>query len=40
MIILKSSASSLIFNAGEFFTGHGAIKILTEISDYEARCGA
>jgi hypothetical protein len=32
MIILKSPASSVIFNDGEFFTGHGAIKMQTEIS--------
>jgi len=35
MIILKSPASSVIFNDGEFFTGHGAIKMQAEISDYE-----
>ena len=42
MIILKSPASSVIFNDGEFFTGHGAIKMQTEISDYEGpkRCVA
>ena len=42
MIILKSPASSVIFNDGEFFTGHGAIKMQTEISDYEdpKRCVA
>src|SRR6266436_7914201 len=42
MIILKSPASSVIFNDGEFFTGHGAIKMQTQISDYEGpkRCVA
>src|SRR6266850_7916605 len=42
MIILKSPASSVIFNDGEFFTGHGAIKMQAEISNYEGpkRCVA
>jgi peptide subunit release factor RF-3 len=42
MIILKSPASSVIFNDGESFTGNGAIEMRAEISEYEGpkRCVA